>query len=75
MAANHPYLHQEDVILLGRGQDLPHFPGVHGQRLLAQHVLLGVGKELTRAQVVGVDDSDVHHVCRRESRNKNEHER
>lgn len=57
------YLHQEDVVLLGGGQDLLDFPAVHGQRLLAQHVLLGVGEEQAGFQVVGVDDPDVDHVC------------
>lgn len=56
---------------MGGGQDLLHLPGVHGQRLLAQHVLLGLGEEQTRAQVVGVDDSDVDHVCRREGAKPN----
>lgn len=63
---NHLYLHQEDVVLLGGVQDLLHFPAVHGQWLLAQHVLLGIGEDQTRSQVVGVDDSDVNRVCRHE---------
>lgn len=57
------YFHEEDVIPLGRSQNLLHLPGVHGQRLLAQHILLGVHKEQTSAQMEGVDNSNIHHIC------------
>ena len=57
-----PYLHEEDVVHPGRGQDLLHLFGVHGQRLLTQHILLGIHEQQTRAQVVGVDNSHIHHI-------------
>lgn len=67
------YLHEEDVVPLGRGQDLLHLLGVHGQRLLAQHVLLGVRKEQTSSQMVGVDNANIHHICTRTDTQTRQH--
>lgn len=59
----HLYLHEEDIVPFCRGQDLLHLLAVHGQRLLTQHTLLGVGKEQTHAQMVRMNNSNVHNVC------------
>lgn len=63
LCRNNPYLHEEDVIRFSRFQDLPHLLGIHGKRLLTQHILFGVGEEQTGAKVVGVDDTNIHYVC------------
>lgn len=57
------YLHQEDVLLLGCGHELFHLPGVHGEGLLAQHVLPGLKEQQADPPVLGVQHAHVHDVC------------
>lgn len=55
-------LHEEDVVLLGRGDQLLDLLQVHGQRFLTENVLLSVHEENAHRQMMRVDGAHVHHV-------------
>lgn len=59
-----PYLHQEDLVLLGGGGELFHLSGVHGERFLTQHVLSRVEEQQSNSPVLRVQHSQVHNVCK-----------
>ena len=58
-----PYLHQEDILLFGCGDQVFHLFGVHSKRFLAQHILPSLEEQQADFPVLCVQHSQVHNVC------------